>query len=55
MGPSDFTGKHPRTAYTTSDWFSGFEHAHVVPGGESFVPRPKVCQNALWALAAFRR
>jgi hypothetical protein len=30
--------------------FSGFEHAHVVLGGESFVALAKGLQNALWAL-----
>ena len=30
--------------------FSGFEHAHVVMGGESFVALAEGLQNALWAL-----
>jgi hypothetical protein len=30
--------------------FSGFEHAHVVLGGESFVALAEGLQNALWAL-----
>ena len=30
--------------------FSGFEHAHVVLGGESFVALSEGLQNALWAL-----
>jgi hypothetical protein len=30
--------------------FSGFEHAHVVLGGESFVVLAEGLQNALWAL-----
>lgn len=30
--------------------FSGFEHAHVVLGGESFVALAESLQNALWAL-----
>jgi len=30
--------------------FSGFEHAHVVVGGESFVALAEGLQNALWAL-----
>ena len=30
--------------------FSGFEHAHVVLGGESFVSLAEGLQNALWAL-----
>ncbi len=31
--------------------FSGWEHAHVVLGGESFVALAEGLQNALWALA----
>jgi hypothetical protein len=31
--------------------YSGFEHAHVILGGESFVALDKGLQNALWALA----
>ena len=30
--------------------FSGFEHAHVMLGGESFVALAEGLQNALWAL-----
>jgi hypothetical protein len=30
--------------------FSGFEHAHVVLGGESFVALVEGLQNALWGL-----
>jgi len=30
--------------------FSGFEHAHVVLGGESFVVLAEGLQNALWSL-----
>jgi hypothetical protein len=30
--------------------FSGFEYAHVVPGGESFVALAEGLQNALWSL-----
>jgi hypothetical protein len=30
--------------------FSGFEHAHVVLGGESFAALAEGLQNALWAL-----
>ena len=33
--------------------FSGFEHAHVVLGGESFVALAEGLQNALWALGGF--
>ena len=32
--------------------FSGFEHAHVVLGGESFVALAEGLQNALWALGS---
>jgi hypothetical protein len=33
-----------------SAWpFSGWEHAHVVLGGESFVALAEGLQNALWA------
>jgi len=32
--------------------FSGFEHAHVVLGGESFVALAEGLQNALWTLGA---
>ena len=35
--------------------FSGFEHAHVVLGGESFVALAEGLQNALWALGGARR
>lgn len=35
--------------------FSGFEHAHVVLGGESFAALAEGLQNALWAWAAPRR
>jgi hypothetical protein len=34
--------------------YSGFEHAHVVLGGESYVALAEGLQNALWALV-FRR
>ena len=61
MGLSDFTGMaelgvtlagvrldhrlyHFRLAY------SGFEHAHVILGGESYVALAEGLQNALWAL-----
>jgi hypothetical protein len=30
--------------------FSGFEHAHIVLGGESFVAIAEGLQNALWTL-----
>lgn len=35
--------------------WSGFEHAHVVLGGESFVALAEGLQNALWALGAAPR
>src|SRR4029077_18560032 len=35
--------------------FSGFEHAHVVLGGESFVALAEGLQNALWALGGAAR
>jgi hypothetical protein len=35
--------------------FSGFEHAHVVLGGESFVALAEGLQNALWALGGAPR
>src|SRR6201997_5948943 len=35
--------------------FSGFEHAHVVLGGESFVALAEGLQNALWALGGVPR
>jgi hypothetical protein len=34
--------------------FSGFEHAHVVLGGESFVAFAEGLQNALWGLVGLR-
>jgi len=35
--------------------YSGFEHAHVVLGGESFVALAEGLQNALWALGGAPR
>ncbi len=35
--------------------FSGFDHAHVVLGGESFVALAEGLQNALWALGGVPR
>ena len=35
--------------------FRGFEHAHVVLGGESFVALADGLQNALWALGGAPR
>src|SRR3954453_3004807 len=43
-GPLDHRLHHFRLA------FSGWEHAHVVLGGESFVALAEGLQNALWAL-----
>ena len=43
-GPLDHRLYHFRLA------FAGFEHAHVVLGGESFVALAEGLQNALWAL-----
>src|SRR5205085_7147711 len=42
--PLDHRLYHFRLAY------SGFEHAHVVLGGESFVALAEGLQNALWSL-----
>src|SRR5947209_20630757 len=42
--PFDYRLYHFRLA------FSGWEHAHVVLGGESFVALAEGLQNALWAL-----
>lgn len=35
--------------------FSGFEHAHIILGGESFVALAEGLQNALWALGGAPR
>jgi hypothetical protein len=35
--------------------FSGFEHAHVILGGESYVALAEGLQNALWALGGVPR
>jgi hypothetical protein len=35
--------------------YSGFEHAHVILGGESYVALAEGLQNALWALGVGRR
>ena len=40
---------HSRLAY------SGFEHAHVILGGESFVALTEGLQNALWLLGGAPR
>ena len=34
---------------------SGFEHAHVILGGESYVAPAEGLQNALWALGGASR
>jgi hypothetical protein len=47
--PLDHRLYHFRLAY------SGFEHAHVVLGGESFVALAEGMQNALWALGGAPR
>lgn len=46
--PLDHRLYHFRLAY------SGWEHAHVVLGGESFVALAEGLQNALWSLGAGR-
>ena len=44
-----FRQEHPPGRMGQSDFtFSGFEHAHVVLGGESFVALAEGLQNALW-------
>ena len=61
MGLSDFTDMGPlgitiageplaHRLYHFRLAFSGFAHAHVVLGGESFVALAEGLQNALWAL-----
>ena len=35
--------------------YSGFEHAHVILGGESYVALAEGLQNALWALGGAPR
>jgi hypothetical protein len=61
LGLSDFTdmGDHgisiagvplEQRLYHFQLAFSGWEHAHVVLGGESFVALAEGLQNALWAL-----
>ena len=47
--PLDHRLYHFRLAY------SGFEHAHVVLGGESFVALAEGLQNALWSLGGAPR
>ena len=47
--PLDHRLSHFRLAY------SGFEHAHVVLGGESFVALAEGLQNALWSLGGTPR
>jgi transposase InsO family protein len=61
MGLSDFTDMAPLGVTVAGEVlahrlyhfrlaFSGFQHAHVVLGGESFVALAEGLQNALWAL-----
>jgi len=61
LGLSDFTDMHDHRVciadvpldhrlYHFRLAFSGWEHAHVVLGGESFVALAEGMQNALWAL-----
>jgi hypothetical protein len=50
LGLSDFTDTS-----VLGVTFSGFEHAHVVLGGESFVALAEGLQNALWALGGTPR
>jgi hypothetical protein len=45
----------PHRLYHFRMAFSGFEHAHVVLGGESFVALAEGLQNALWALGGAPR
>jgi hypothetical protein len=66
LGLSDFTDMGgagvtlagaplPHRLYHFRLAFSGFEHAHVVLGGESFVAMAEGLQNALWALGGAPR
>jgi hypothetical protein len=66
QGLSDFTDVNdlgitiagvvlPHRLYHFRLAFSGFEHAHVVLGGESFVALAEGLQNALWALGGAPR
>jgi hypothetical protein len=66
LGLSDFTDTSalgisiagvflPHRLYHFRLAFSGFEHAHVVLGGESFVALAEGLQNALWALGGVPR
>lgn len=66
LGLSDFTDMGragitmggaplPHRLYHFRLAFSGFEHAHVVLGGESFVALAEGLQNALWALGGAPR
>lgn len=66
MGLSDFTemgdlavcvggGVLDHRLYHFRMAFSGFEHAHVILGGESYVALAEGLQNALWALGGAPR
>jgi hypothetical protein len=61
MGLSDFTDMADLSVTIAGEWvdhrlyhfrlvYSGFEHAHVILGGESYVALAEGLQNALWAL-----
>ena len=66
MGLSDFTdmadlgvtiaaGRLDHRLYHFRLVYSGFEHAHVILGGESYVALAEGLQNALWALGGAPR
>jgi transposase InsO family protein len=66
MGLSDFTdmadlgvsiagGRLDHRLYHFRLAYSGFEHAHVILGGESYVALAEGLQNALWALGGAPR
>ena len=66
MGLSDFTdmadlgvtiaaGRLDHRLYHFRLVYSGFEHAHVILGGESYVALAEGLQNALWALGGSPR
>jgi hypothetical protein len=45
-------GRSGQTEHLTLLAFSGWQHAHIMFGGESFVALAEGLQNALWALSA---
>jgi hypothetical protein len=66
MGLSDFTDMADRAVIVAGEpldhrlyhfrlVYSGFEHAHVILGGESYVALAEGLQNALWALGGAPR